>query len=84
MRWIGEEEGPLECPQCRGEAAWRFLDEEKSLVEILCSDCGRIEMSRTEFEQAESELASHYFHARLSDQFDAVIHFDQTRAVEPL
>jgi len=32
----------------------------------------------------ESELASHYFHASLSDQFDAVIHFDQTRAVEPL
>jgi erythromycin esterase-like protein len=32
----------------------------------------------------ESELASHYFHARLSDQFDAIIHFDQTRAVEPL
>ncbi|HSP70582.1 MAG TPA: erythromycin esterase family protein [Bryobacteraceae bacterium] len=32
----------------------------------------------------ESELASHYFHARLSDQFDAVLHFDQTRAVEPL
>jgi erythromycin esterase-like protein len=32
----------------------------------------------------ESEFASHYFHAQLSDQFDAVIHFDQTRAVEPL
>jgi erythromycin esterase-like protein len=32
----------------------------------------------------ESELASHYFGARLSDQFDAIIHFDQTRAVEPL
>jgi len=32
----------------------------------------------------ESELTSHYFEARLSDQFDAVIHFDQTRAVEPL
>ncbi|MGD1093963.1 MAG: erythromycin esterase family protein [Bryobacteraceae bacterium] len=32
----------------------------------------------------ESELASHYFHARLADQFDAVIHFDRTRAVEPL
>jgi erythromycin esterase-like protein len=31
----------------------------------------------------ESEFASHYFQARLSDQFDAVIHFDQTRAVEP-
>lgn len=32
----------------------------------------------------ESELASHYFQARISDQFDAVIHFDWTRAVEPL
>jgi erythromycin esterase-like protein len=32
----------------------------------------------------ESELSSHYFKARLSDQFDAVIHFDHTRAVEPL
>ena len=32
----------------------------------------------------ENEMASHYFHARLSDQFDGVIHFDHTRAVEPL
>ena len=32
----------------------------------------------------ETERASHYFHARLADQFDAVLHFDETRAVEPL
>jgi erythromycin esterase-like protein len=32
----------------------------------------------------QSERLSHYFHARLPEQFDAVIHFDQTRAVEPL
>jgi erythromycin esterase-like protein len=32
----------------------------------------------------ETERWSHYFHARLSEQFDAVIHFDRTRAVEPL
>ena len=32
----------------------------------------------------ESERVSHYFNARLADQFDAVIHMDQTRAVEPL
>lgn len=56
MRRIGEEEGPLECPQCGGEATWRFLDEERSVVEIFCSDCGRIEMSRTEFEKAESDV----------------------------
>jgi erythromycin esterase-like protein/predicted phosphoribosyltransferase len=32
----------------------------------------------------ETERASHYFQTRLSDQFDAVLHFDETRAVEPL
>ena len=29
-------------------------------------------------------MSSHYFHARLPDQFDAILHFDETRAVEPL
>jgi len=56
MRRIGEEEGPLECPRCGGEADWRFLDEAKEVVEIFCSDCGRFEMSRAEFEQAESDV----------------------------
>ena len=32
----------------------------------------------------ETERASHYFLARLPEQFDAVLHFDHTRAVEPL
>lgn len=32
----------------------------------------------------ETERLSHYFHARLPNQFDAVIHLDETRAVEPL
>jgi erythromycin esterase-like protein len=32
----------------------------------------------------ESERASHYFHAQLADQFDIVLHYDETRAVEPL
>jgi erythromycin esterase-like protein/predicted phosphoribosyltransferase len=32
----------------------------------------------------ETERASHYFRARVTDQFDAVLHFDETRAVEPL
>jgi erythromycin esterase-like protein len=32
----------------------------------------------------ESERASHYFEADLARQFDAIIHIDQTRAVEPL
>ena len=32
----------------------------------------------------ETERVSHYFQAHLSAQFDAVMHFDETRAVEPL
>lgn len=32
----------------------------------------------------QSERASHYFHAQLPDQFDVVLHYDETRAVEPL
>ncbi|MBA4146845.1 MAG: erythromycin esterase family protein [Verrucomicrobia bacterium] len=32
----------------------------------------------------QTERMSHYFEAYLSDQFDAILHFDQTRAVEPL
>ncbi|AKF04061.1 erythromycin esterase family protein [Sandaracinus amylolyticus] len=32
----------------------------------------------------ESERRSHYFGARLADQFDVVLHLDETRALEPL
>ncbi|MGE0445997.1 MAG: erythromycin esterase family protein [Vicinamibacterales bacterium] len=32
----------------------------------------------------ETERASHYFPATLSDQFDLVVHVDETRALEPL
>ncbi|HYP41965.1 MAG TPA: erythromycin esterase family protein [Chloroflexia bacterium] len=32
----------------------------------------------------QTERLSHYFQARLSDQFDVMIHIDETRALEPL
>ena len=32
----------------------------------------------------EAERIAHYFHARIADQFDVVIHVDETSAVEPL
>lgn len=32
----------------------------------------------------DTELISHYFYAHLPEQFDGIIHFDQTRAVEPV
>jgi erythromycin esterase-like protein len=48
-------------------------------------------LSRSRLERAigviyrpETELQSHYFEARLAQQFDAVIHVDGTHALEPL
>ena len=32
----------------------------------------------------ETERVSHYFHAKVADQFDAMIHIDQTTALQPL
>ena len=32
----------------------------------------------------DNERASHYYEAVLAEQFDAVVHVDTTRAVEPL
>jgi erythromycin esterase-like protein/predicted phosphoribosyltransferase len=34
--------------------------------------------------QPQTERISHYFHARLADQFDAVVHIDETTALQPL
>jgi erythromycin esterase-like protein len=34
--------------------------------------------------RTETERISHYFHARIAQQFDAVIHLDETHGVEPL
>ena len=45
---------------------------------------GRLERAIGVIYRPETELASHYFTARLPDQFDAVLHFDHSRAVEPL
>lgn len=49
------------------------------------------QLSRPRLERAigviyrpETERWSHYFHADIARQFDAVLHFDRTRAVEPL
>jgi erythromycin esterase-like protein len=64
----------------------RFLldlrDEENEVVFNLRAP--RLERAIGVIYRPESERLSHYFEARLPDQFDAVLHFDQTRAVEPL
>jgi erythromycin esterase-like protein len=44
----------------------------------------RIERAIGVIYRPETERHSHYFRARLPDQFDVVLHFDETRAVKPL
>lgn len=56
----------------RGNAAARALDEE------------RLERAIGVIYAPQTERMSHYFQASLPRQFDAVIHYDRTRAVEPL
>jgi erythromycin esterase-like protein len=46
-------------------------------VERLSRAIGVIYLPRT-------ERQSHYYHVRMSEQFDAVLHFDRTTAVRPL
>lgn len=57
----------------RGNAALGELLKERRLQRAI----GVIYLPR-------SERTSHYFHTRLPAQFDAMIHIDETRAVEPL
>jgi erythromycin esterase-like protein len=45
---------------------------------------GRLERAIGVIYRPETERQSHYFRARVADQFDAVIHVDETRAAEPL
>jgi erythromycin esterase-like protein len=52
------------------------------IADVLRSE--RLERAIGVIYRPETELISHYFHARVSDQFDAILHYDHTRAVEPL
>jgi erythromycin esterase-like protein/predicted phosphoribosyltransferase len=51
-------------------------------AEILGS--ARLERAIGVIYRPQTERQSHYFRARVSGQFDAVIHVDETRALEPL
>jgi erythromycin esterase-like protein/predicted phosphoribosyltransferase len=51
-------------------------------AELLRS--ARLERAIGVIYRPETERQSHYFRARVADQFDAVIHIDDTRALEPL
>jgi erythromycin esterase-like protein len=49
-----------------------------------CLSQPRLERAIGVIYRPDSERVSHYFHARLAEQFDAVVHVDDTTALEPL
>jgi erythromycin esterase-like protein len=59
-----------------------LLREGEEHTEALLED--RLERAIGVIYRPQTERASHYFRARLPEQFDAVIHIDETRALEPL
>ena len=75
--------------------SWERLFHETNLRELVLLTGANREVRRALSEERleraigviylpETERVSHYFEARLAQQFDAMIHVDETRAVEPL
>jgi erythromycin esterase-like protein/predicted phosphoribosyltransferase len=82
--------GPAERKHVRRAlpGSWEELFHEQPTPAFLL-DAGEVRGRRLEraigvIYRPETERISHYFHARLGEQFDAVIHIDETHAVEPL
>ena len=65
-----------------GDSFWLRLRDDGQAAAALYPP--RLERAIGVIYRPENELVSHYFEASLSEQFDYVIHFDETRAVEPL
>ena len=58
VRTIDLERGQRDaiCARCGADAEWIFVDRDQTRVEITCPDCGKFQLSRAEFDQAESEI----------------------------
>jgi erythromycin esterase-like protein len=91
--WSGDAERKNVTPGLEGSFEHLFHEtgEDRFLVDLRgetrAADLlrvARLERAIGVIYRPETERQSHYFRARLADQFDAVIHFDRTRALEPL
>jgi erythromycin esterase-like protein/predicted phosphoribosyltransferase len=84
--WGGPAERKYLRPALPG--SWEELFHEQGSPAFLVDTAGlhgrRLERAVGVVYRPETERISHYFNARLADQFDAVIHLDETHAVEPL
>jgi erythromycin esterase-like protein len=63
---------------------WFLLRPSEAPVRRALSIPPRLERAIGVIYKPDSERASHYFLANLPEQFDLVVHVDETRALEPL
>ena len=91
--WDGPAERKSVRPALKGSYESLFHEVSIPRFLLLTTDRGpaaaklkepRLERAIGVIYRPETERQSHYFYARLPEQFDAVLHFDKTRAVEPL
>jgi erythromycin esterase-like protein len=89
--WEGPAERKLVRPALPGSYEALFHDVGKDFLLLLRNSAWLAGAMKERLERAigviylpETERISHYFPARLGEQFDAVIHLDETRALEPL
>lgn len=89
--WGGPAERKRVRPGLRG--SYEALFHEVAIPRFLLSRRGdaaigldepRLERAIGVIYHPETERLSHYFQARLSEQFDALLYFDETHALEPL
>jgi len=88
--WDGPAERKRVRPSLPGSYEALFHEVGGSFL-LLLGDSAPAELSEPRLARAigviyrpDTERLSHYFHAQLPQQFDVVLHFDETRAVEPL
>ena len=62
----------------------RFALDLRAAADLEVLQEGRLQRAIGVIYRPETERSSHYFTARLGRQFDGLIYFDETRAVEPL
>jgi erythromycin esterase-like protein/adenine/guanine phosphoribosyltransferase-like PRPP-binding protein len=82
--------GPAERKRVRPALAgsWEELFHKMDAPNLLLGTGGlqgrRLQRAIGVVYRPETERVSHYFHARLEKQFDAILHYDETSALEPL
>jgi len=68
--------------ECAAERFWLDLRHDPAVARLLKEK--RLQRAIGVIYAPQSERHSHYFHTRLPEQFDVMIHIDETRALEPL